>query len=288
MAHDHAVSKTEAKSAGAPRGKAGPQLPSGARSVLDLQNAAGNRAVARMLTAPPSRVSVPGAGRDASASAAVAPVSVQRDELVDALKREMGGQEVDFRQLAQTLLRGSETLAKGTTTPPKDNKLAAKEKEAGTTATITTGTKLRTAGLAGAGLLTVEELRKRERQLRRPLTTRELAARAKHEELEEVEQQQDKADELRQREAKLRRGRTPREIANEKKKAELDAFERERELRRELTPAEIAARDKKDELDDLEQKKKDDEELRQFERKRKKPLNPQNLTMNQLLGGRKF
>ena len=162
MAHDHAVSKTEGKSAGVPgRGKAGSHLRSGARSVLNLQNAAGNRAVARMLTEPAS---------DVSATAAVAPVSVQRDELVDALKREMGGQEVDFRQLAQTLLRNSEALAKGPMTPVKENKLAVKDKQTGATTTTTTVKKLRTAGLAGAGPLTLEELEKREKELRRPLT----------------------------------------------------------------------------------------------------------------------
>jgi hypothetical protein len=265
MAHDHEVSKTgktEGKATGAPaRGKAGSHLRSNVRSVLDLQNAAGNRAVARMLTAPASAISAGRAGRDSSATAPIAPVTVQRDELVDALKREMGGEEVNFRQLAQTLLRRSETLAKGPMTPVKENELAVKDKEAGTTATTTTAMKLRTAGLAGAGLLPMEELLKREKELRRPVTREEKAARDKQEELLEVEKRQDKADELRVRETTLRR---------------------------KLTPAEIAARDKKDELDDLEKEQKDAEELRQFERKRKKPLNPNNLTMNQLLGGRKF
>src|ERR1700746_2211776 len=101
MQQDHAESKAEEKSPGAPgRGKASPEATAQARAVLNLQHTAGNRATARILGSPAS-----GAAVQRTASGAV---SVQRDEWTDALRKELGSSRViDFEALAKTLVRAT-------------------------------------------------------------------------------------------------------------------------------------------------------------------------------------
>src|SRR5262249_45406209 len=101
MQQDHVESRAEEKSGSGPaRAKTVSELTSQARTVLNLQHAAGNRAMARFL-APPARA-VP------VQRAALSPVAVQRDELTDAIREVIseddGGEEVVFPALAQTLV----------------------------------------------------------------------------------------------------------------------------------------------------------------------------------------
>jgi hypothetical protein len=105
MQQDHVESRAEEKSAGAPaRAKASPDLTSQARAVLNLQHTAGNRAMARILA--PSAQPVP------LQRAAVSPVTVQRDELLDELRKAYGSSEdLPLERLAHMIvapLRGSD------------------------------------------------------------------------------------------------------------------------------------------------------------------------------------
>ncbi len=87
MQQDHVESKADEKSGRAPaRAKTSPDLPSQARAVLNLQNTAGNRAMARILTPPAKAAPLQ--------RAALSPVPVQRDELMDAIRTAYGESEV--------------------------------------------------------------------------------------------------------------------------------------------------------------------------------------------------
>ena len=92
MERGHDVSKAAEKSGSPPlRRNATPPISSGASAVLNLQRAAGNQAVARML-----------AGQ--SAGGLRPPITVQRETWEEAVKKAMEGQYVDLDDFAQKLV----------------------------------------------------------------------------------------------------------------------------------------------------------------------------------------
>jgi hypothetical protein len=105
MQQDHVESKSEEKAGGNPaRAKVTPEVTSQARAVLKLQNTVGNRALAGILA--------PAAKNAPLQRSALSAVSVQRDELMEAIKSEYG-QTVNFplERLAKIIvssLRASE------------------------------------------------------------------------------------------------------------------------------------------------------------------------------------
>jgi hypothetical protein len=121
MQHDHQVSKARGKAAGpATRREASTQLSAAARAVVDLQHAAGNRAVAKMLSGSARGAHGPQADRGP-----ISPISLQRDPLDDALKHEMDGRDVDYLKLAHALVTGADTLIAGAGTSSQETGTAA-------------------------------------------------------------------------------------------------------------------------------------------------------------------
>lgn len=103
MEHDHQSSKAEEKAAGPQvRKKTASPVPSSARAVFDLQRAAGNRAVAKMLKSP--------SGRPTVQRTPPAPVNVQRD-LTPSFESQLElavkdvGSEFDMKPFAESLVK---------------------------------------------------------------------------------------------------------------------------------------------------------------------------------------
>jgi hypothetical protein len=312
MQQEHAESKAEEKSPGAPaRGKTNSEAASQARAVLNLQHAAGNRATARILGAPAG-------GATVQRTAALGAVSVQRDEWTDALKKELGTSRViDFEALAKTLVRAHKESAggklkavtdksnekSGEVTGTKPEKAESGKVEAGTKAPISKTSLVKekaslrareTRFQRGPSKLEKEKAdlerqgKKLElRELRRGPSKEETELRDLNEQVEALKAEQAQSESLRVREAKLRHRPTAAEKANEAKKAELDRLERRQqldELKRKmagrLTPEEQADRD----LDEQFEQLKKHQELAEFERQRK-PLNPRGKSLSELKKG---
>ena len=159
MQHDHESSKADGASGGQKASRR-PEvfLPSNARAVYQLQRAAGNRAVAQMLSAPSPGTSEEAEEVDLAAELGPGPVSVQRDELVDAVKTEMEGRNVDFRLLARALLSNSDTLAKEETGTRRSNRTARRARKVPGTG--------RYRSVDTGKISTKEELDTREKKLR--------------------------------------------------------------------------------------------------------------------------
>jgi hypothetical protein len=312
MPHDHAESKTVGESANSTsRAKGGPAQSAKARAVLSLQNQAGNRALAQLLGPAANKVNGPRAGQGA--------LSVQRDAWTDALEKELGtAQKIDFDALARALVRTSRARGVEPSVEPKKS-VPAKPGESSGTGTSATGTSPegsavpisetsvahRKAALAerekrleAGGATDLERENQRLdlrdqtlklKELRRPKTPLEMAIRDKDEERQGLEQEQTEAESLRQREKKLRHQPTKGEKANAANKARLDDEEKRKEidelkrkLSGELTPEEKSAQELDDQLEDLKKQQQDAEAERKWERKRK-PLNPDNKSLSQLL-----
>jgi hypothetical protein len=320
MQQDHVDSRAEEKSGGAPaRAKASPDVTSQARAVLNLQNTAGNRAMAQILAPPAKKVSSP--------RPALGPVSVQRDELTDAIQNEIGPSlVVNYQSLAQMLVRNwraSEKEPLGEPDKPSAPKpVTDKTKDE----TGLAGTETATATNVPKVPVTKESLAKRRRELverekrlqGRPsvleLESQALERREKRAELKELERklgrkpsqldiensreedrltalkgERTEAEKLRKEEAESLRPRTEGEKANAAKRAELDRAKKRKELAEikrklsgRLTVSERADQTLEDELADAKKEQEDAEKMRQFERKRK-PLNPQGKSLTELL-----
>jgi hypothetical protein len=315
MPHDHAVSQTGAKSAGsAARGKASSSQSAKVRAVLRLQNAAGNRAVAGILTDPATSMSVQRTALD--------PVSVQREDFLEILNAERGDQQLNLHELARAVIRLTRNAPSEQSVEPKKasapekaanettaTKAKAKEGEkaapvaAGTTAQPTTMAELRLREkLAKGEKLTPEEqtlkdkkdeeealgkkrvevealekekaLRERRRKLREGLTPEERSAK----DLEEREKQVD----FEEREKKLRWGPTSEERRAQKRDADLAALEkrnelseRQRKLRLRPTAMEKRNEAKEAELNRLEERQKKQKEMAELKRKLSGRLTPE-------------
>lgn len=289
MQQDHAESKAEEKSPGAPgRGKASPEVTAPARAVLNLQHTAGNRATARILGAP-----APGPAVQRTASGAV---SVQRDEWTDALKKELGTSRViPFEALAKTLVRahressGGQPKAvtdksgekSGAVTGSKPGKVEGGKAEAGSTEPVTD----KSVADKRADLRSLEE------RLRKGPSKLELENEELDRQLKALKAEETESESLREREAGLRHQPSAAEKANQAKKAELDRLEKRQkiaELKRKtsgrLTFRERADRELEDQLKELEDQQSKAEELRKWERKRK-PLNPEGKSLSELMKG---
>jgi hypothetical protein len=285
MQQDHAESKAEEKSPGAPgRGKVSPEVTAQARAVLNLQRTAGNRAMARILGAPAGGATVLRTASDA--------VSVQRDEWTDALKKELGTSRViPFEALAKTLVRahrespGGQPKAvtdksgekSGDVTGSKLGKVEGGKAEAGSTEPVTD------KSVADKRL----EMRSLEERLQKGPSKLELENEELDRQLRALRAEQAQSESLRAREAGLLHQPSAAEKANQTKKAELDRIERRQELAEakrklsgRLTPEEQADRD----LDEQFEQLKKHQALAEFERQRK-PLNPRGKSLPELMKG---
>ena len=132
MQQDHVESRAEENSGRAPaRAKASPDLNPQARAVLNLQHTAGNRAMARILAPPAKGVPVQ--------RAAFSPVTVQRDELMDAIRTAYGqGEVLPVEKLARAIVgslrasdreSGEEPEKRSDTEKPKKEETGQTEKQ---------------------------------------------------------------------------------------------------------------------------------------------------------------
>jgi hypothetical protein len=279
MEHENHVSKTEEKSGPAPARRDSP-TPASSRSglILDLQRAAGNRAVARMLTTATGGVSGP------TAAGPIVPINVQRDEFDAAVKKEMDPSKLDFNKLAKALVGSADNLLKSPDASVKQDS----EKKGATADSQTSGTSDITK------IPTKEELDKREEALTHEPTAEEqelLSRKERLDELQDFKSRKDKLHLTKGQQAALDKATDKNAALDEladQQKDETDLKARERELR--LTPEQkqalSVAPNRKDAIADLEQKKKDDEERKQYMKKLNTPMNPGNKSMKELMGGR--
>jgi hypothetical protein len=277
MEHAHEGSKAAEKSAGRPprRNPASP-VSAGPGALLNLQRAAGNQAVARMLTSSASGLNGHVAGREPPATGSMAPITVQRNKLDEAIEEveKSYGHHVDFLEFARTLhakvnepVRSPEATVSGQKTPT------------GTTATIGTAAATTTAtpaALTRTKIPTTEELNKRSDMLmeqRRILTGKNLTDEQKknlrqkenldylEKELAEKQELKKQQKELKDRATKLSKGESPEERKVRMEKERLDLLERRKNIQKQFSPEETKIRMEKEKLDLLERRMKFQKEL---------------------------
>jgi chromosome segregation ATPase len=296
MEHDHQPSKTEGKSGSPPvRKNASRHLPSSVGALFDLQHAAGNRAVAKMLTASPNRVDAQRMALNRPAAEPISPITVQRDEFDAALKDQMDTSKLDFKTLAKGLIDrvnaapDASDKEGGSTTEVEGDDSAEKGK---TDTALPEPTKIPTQDDLDKR---EKALKERQRKLDHTPTAEEQKLLDKKAQLDALEQEMKDDAALKAREKKLlpKKKLTP---FQEQKTKELDKLEqhqkdtkaledREKKLKHQLDPAQEK---KKEELDDLEEQQKDAEALKQWNKKRAKWRTPAGTSMKDLMKGRTF
>jgi hypothetical protein len=262
--HAHDVSKAAEKSGGPPiRKNAVPAVSSGAGAILNLQRAAGNQAVAKMLKGPASALNAGAAGPESPATRAAAPITVQREWLDTAIEDALKGQGQDLypKEFAQKL------VAKiNEPTPSSGGADSGQKKGTGVTGTTATGATI----AAKTKIPTQKELDDKKKQLdeqEQILTGKGLTA--------DQKKLLDESKELDLRQAKLRE--------------EQDLAERKKNLTEKLSPEEINLRNQKEGLSLLEEEKKEKDEREALGRKRDmmaRGLNPKKKSLSELKGGR--
>jgi hypothetical protein len=300
MEHAHEASKAAEKSEGRPprRNPATP-VSAGAGALLNLQRAAGNQAVARMLTSSASGLKRHVAGQEGPATGSVPPITVQRNKLDSAIEEVQKGENVDFMEFARTLIaKMKEPVRSSDATDSGQKKLT------GTTGTGAATTTATAATLTPTKIPTTEELNKRSNMLkeqRRILSGEDLTDEQKknlrrkenldrlEKELAEKQELKNQQKDLKERAYKLGKGESPEEIKVRMEKERLDLLERRKKFQKQLSPEEKKIRNQNEELEVLEQEKKDKEEKESTTRKRAimaRRLNPKKKSLSQLLGGR--
>jgi hypothetical protein len=295
MEHDHTASKGERKSA-APsvRKDAASHVPSDARAVFDLQQAAGNRAVAKMLTGLGGGAKVQRSPTDPPASrSSLVPVTVQRHGFDTALGDVTDKSALDgdyLKSLATALVKVTQRPSTKEDTPgDKAEKKKTKEEAKDPTST-TEPVNLETPSR--------KNLDKRKETLRQATSKegmdlkredRELAAQekraAEQEKLRMLQEKKDKRarpktedEKNADMEEETTRSQTAKLEAEEKEQTEAEALrKREQDVTTELSPQAKANKAKKEELDKLETEKKAREDQEAREKKLKTPLTPEEL-----------
>jgi hypothetical protein len=281
MERVHDVSDQAKKAEGATlRRSAGPQVRPGAGALLNLQRAAGNQAVARMLAASTNDT-------QPAANDLAPPITVQRqDQLEGFIKTAMAGDYVDMKDFAEKLVLKL-----------KEPSAAAKSTASATLKGTEDATKAEAANLASLNIPTKEALAARKQELDADKAKLLRQARiAKGLLTPEERERQAQAKELKRLEEELRLKRRPLEIQEElrlrqqKLKDGEKAYEdRLNKLQQTLTEPEVELRNKNEELDVLEQQKKKKEEQEALGRERKtqaRLLNPKGKSLSGLLGKR--
>jgi hypothetical protein len=262
-------------------------VPSNATALFDLQQAAGNRAVAQMLIGPRTAHSSP-------ATRPISPISVQRHDFDDALSAQMDASKLDYKALAKGLIERVNSPSDGS-----DKDTSKTDGEEGATDAKVKG-KADTALLEPTKIPDEVELKKRAADLKerqekldyKP-TAEEQGRLDEKARLDALEQEMKDDAALKAREKKLNTPAKTMTSAEKKKTEELDALEqsqketkaledREKKLKQKLSPEQ---QKKKDELDDLDDEKKDAEALKEWNRKRSKVKLPAGKSMNDLLKG---
>jgi hypothetical protein len=251
------VSKAPEKSGSPPiRRNAVPAVSSGAGAILNLQRAAGNQAVAKMLTGPASGLNVQATRVQSPAADLAPPVNVQREWFEGAIDPLLKNQGMTPQEFAQKLIdKMNESSASVGGTDSGQKKLT------GTATTTTTATPT---------IPTQAALDKRKKQLddqEKILTGKGLSA--------DEQKLVDQSKELDLRQKKLQ--------------GEQDLKERKEKLTKKLSPEEINLRNQDEGLKVLEDEKKDKEEREALGRKRAmmaRGLNPKKKSLSELMGGR--
>jgi hypothetical protein len=226
-------------------------LSPGAGAVLDLQRAAGNRAVAGMLAATASGVH----------AEPESPLTVQRDKLDKSLQKMWDQGNVDYDEFADIII--TKVIKKAEASPEEKETEGEAEGETGTA----TGQRMLTYAerkkAAEAAIPTAAELAERETKLTKSLSADEIQRQLKGKKLDLLEEQK----KIEQRITKLQKGLTPEELALRDQREHLEDLEGQQKKAEE---ARIAERKRK------------------FEESMRKPLNPKKKGLGSLLGGRSF
>jgi hypothetical protein len=263
---DHVESKAEEKSGGTPiRAKAGPDVTSQARAVLSLQNTAGNRATARLLAAPAKKAPLQ--------RTPLSGLSVQRDELADAIASEWGSDTaVPYQSLAKMFVNSFRAMGKEPVEEPE------KRSDTGKAGDETAGTETRANEVAKTKepktTLTKDQLKRKVREKRRQVKESEkrfLEGPSKRErELESLELREQRAD-LRLRQKALTAGKSPDKLALDEREEQLKAREDERDLADKLKKEERTLRGPQTELGRANQAKRAElDKLKEEDKQRKK------------------
>ncbi len=280
MDHAHDGRRTADKESAPPARKNVPKrAPSGAGGMLDLQRAAGNRAVTKMLTGPTVRRAAPRRVQDPSSQPSI-PVSLQRDKLDAAIEYVSGTVNFDYRSFAQKILAPPTTpTSQGLTQRP----VTPIQRPSGQAGTATqAGTVGATPEAVDWSIPSAEDLAARERRLKGTLSPKEKARVAKKEELDLLEATKNREKSLEERAKKLKLGESDEERALREREEDLTRQEeeqkleeREKKVKHIETPEERSRREREEEVSRQEALKSQKAELEKRERELKHELTPE-------------